>query len=151
MKKPLFVYLLIALVFFQAVSAILGGLALMLFPRGEHFDMPLSLLRHTPFDDFFIPGFILFISLGVLPFAAALGMIMKWDVPAFELINYYRRRHWSWTFSYYTGIMLIIWIDVQVMMIREVDPLHLVYSLLGLAIIMVAHLPAVTDYYVKND
>ena len=41
-------------------STLAGGAALMIGPRGEIVPLPLSALRGSPFDTYFVPGLILF-------------------------------------------------------------------------------------------
>jgi len=146
-KKPILSYLLIGLILFQAVSALGGGGGLILDPSGNSFGLPLTLLDHSPFTDFLIPGLILLLFLGIIPLICFIGLINKpsWKVLGF--LNLYKDQHWSWTYSYFTGIMLILWIDIEVMIVRVVDILHLVYSLLGVIIIIITLLPSVRKYY----
>jgi hypothetical protein len=60
---------LIGLLSFLGLGALGGGGALILSPSGKLIGgMPLAILHKTPFTDFFIPGVILFVVLGVAPF-----------------------------------------------------------------------------------
>ena len=130
---------------FQAASAIPSALTLIIDPSGGIIDLPLSHLEHSPFHDFLIPGLFLFIILGIVPAITAIGLIKPFRFKLFEFLNYYNDQHWSWTFSYYTGIVLIMWINIQLMMIREWDFLHLIYSVLGLTIIILVQLPSLKN------
>ena len=56
---------------FLSVSALGGGAALMLGPRGEILRPPMSLLERSPFDSYFLPGLVLFTVLGIGPIGAA--------------------------------------------------------------------------------
>jgi hypothetical protein len=62
----------IALEVFLSGGALGGGGALMLGPRGEILPLPVSALRGSPFDTYFVPGLILFGVLGLGPLVAAL-------------------------------------------------------------------------------
>ncbi|MEI7983103.1 MAG: hypothetical protein WCI71_15745 [Bacteroidota bacterium] len=54
--------------------------------------------------------------------------------------------HWAWTYSLYLGIMLIIWIMVEMVYI-DYDILQTIYGLLGVIIVIVALLPANMRYF----
>jgi len=148
--RPLPVYVLQALLFFQAANAIAGGGALVVDPSGTLLKMPLEMLRYSPFHDFLIPGLVLLIVLGIIPLITFFGLVRR---PVFVLaqrINIDRNQHWSHTFSFYTGVTLILWIDFQVMFLQNVHMLHLIFSLLGVAIVIVSQMPGVREYYRKQ-
>jgi hypothetical protein len=96
----------------------------------------------------FIPGIILALLLGVFPLLAFIGLIGKKESKLFDLINVYKGgHHWAWAYSIYTGLMLIIWITVQVQMIGGGHYLQTIYPLVGVAIIIFALLPPVMRWY----
>jgi hypothetical protein len=74
MSKPFPVYMLLILLFFQALSAIFGGGALVLDPSGGLLQMPLELLQHSPFPNYFLPGLFLLVVLGVVPLITFIGL-----------------------------------------------------------------------------
>jgi hypothetical protein len=143
-------FLLMFLLLFQSIGAMGGGLVLMISPSGELMGMPLSHLDHSPFTSFFIPGLFLFLVLGVIPMVTTYGLLKRPSWKLFELLNFHQDQHWSWTFSFYIGIILILWIDIQVTMIRQFDLLHLIYSLLGVVIVVVSQFPPVRNFYSKG-
>ena len=149
-KKPFLVYILLILLFFLSMSAILGGGALTIDPSGTMLGMPLEMLRHSPFSDFLIPGLFLLVVLGIFPLITFYGLIRKPQSDFSEKFNLDRNQHWSHTFSYYTGLMLILWIDFEVMFLRSVHMLHLIYSLLGVTIVALSQIPGVRGYYRKH-
>jgi hypothetical protein len=116
-------YLLIVAVLFQALSGIGGGVALLVDPAGGLIGMPVSMLAHSPFDDFLLPGLILLLVLGVVPLCVSWGL--------------WRRRPWAWHGSVFVGASLIIWISVQVAMVgyRGDPPLQAIYGGVGVAIL----------------
>ena len=144
------VYILMVLILFQAISALPSALLLIIKPSGQLLGMPLSHLEHAPFNNFLIPGLFLFIVLGIAPLLTFIGLIKPFSFRSFEILNIYKEHHWSWTFSYYIGITLILWINIQLLMIRQWGFLHLIYSLLGLIIIIVVQYPSVVKYYSKQ-
>lgn len=132
---------------FLGVGAVFGGVGLMIDPTGESVGLPSTLLERSPFQDFLIPGILLFIVLGIFPLFLSIALMTKWDWKIAETINIFKDRHWSWTFSLYCGFALIIWIAVQVYMINSVSILHMVYITLGLTIQVVTLLPSVQAIY----
>lgn len=140
-------WILFSLQLFLGVGAVFGGVGLMLDPTGESVGLPTRLLERSPFQDFLIPGIILFIVLGIFPLLLSMALITRWDWSFAETINIFKDRHWSWTFSLYSGFALIIWIAVQVYMINAVSLIHMVYITLGLVIQVVTLLPSVQAMY----
>jgi hypothetical protein len=123
MKPPLAnsAKVLVGLELFLAVGALGGGAALLLSPDGSALGLPLSLLERAGFENFRIPGVILFVVNGLLPLVSALGLV--------------RRRPWGPASAMLVGLVLVAWIAAQVALIRSFSaPLHGGYLLLGVAI-----------------
>lgn len=59
--------LLIALLVLLSIEAIAGGGSFILFPEGYLGMTPEAMLMQSPFQNFLIPGIILFSVLGVTP------------------------------------------------------------------------------------
>ena len=94
--------------------------------------LPLYMLDNTPFTSFLIPGLILFSLLGVYPLVVAYSL---WRLPGWrwpDAINPWKNRHWSWAAALSTGIIVLIWITVQMLMLRSFSFLHGVYIIWGL-------------------
>jgi hypothetical protein len=81
-------------VLFQGLSGAGGGALLLADPTGELIGMPPGLLSASPFDDFFLPGMILLMVLGILPLCVSWGL--------------WRRGPWAWYGSAFVGSSLII-------------------------------------------
>ncbi|MNP17785.1 hypothetical protein D3C76_1102280 [compost metagenome] len=141
--------LLISLQLFLGLGAIFGGLAFIMDPSGEILKIPTTLLERSPFNNFLIPGIILFVVLGLFPIMISLALMKKWHWALGEQLNVFKDRHWSWTFSLYSGFAIIIWISVQVYMLNSVSLVHLFYIALGLIIQGSTLLPSVQDIYKK--
>jgi hypothetical protein len=101
------------------VGAVGGGVALMLGPRGEIMPLPLSALKGSPFDTYFVPGLILFGVLGLGSLAAAL---LAW-----------LRRPLAPVAAFIVGVALLIWIGVEIAVIGYSNdpPLQPIYLFLG--------------------
>tara|TARA_R110002096_G_scaffold323145_1_gene517271 strand:- start:1792 stop:2247 length:456 start_codon:yes stop_codon:yes gene_type:complete len=143
-------YILMFLIAFQVISAVPAGWILVSDPSGEKLGLPRILLNQSPFDNFLIPGLFLFFILGLVPLLILYGLITKKGLKFFQKINIYKNYHWSWTLSYYFGLVLIVWINMQLYFRIEFDLLHLTYSMLGIFIVFITHLPATKDYFRIN-
>lgn len=59
--------MLIILLLFNAVSGIVGGVGLAVYPDGRVLGLPTAWLADTPFPNYLIPGVTLLIVNGLLP------------------------------------------------------------------------------------
>nr|WP_295974438.1 hypothetical protein [uncultured Bacillus sp.] len=146
-KKPFSCYVLISLQLFLGIGGLFGGGALILSPDGALLRMPLEILEPSPFQTYLIPGIILFAVIGVLPLFTAIFLITEKPLKTFDKLSIYRESSWSWNWSLYLGFILIIWIVVEVYMIRAIAFIHVFYAFLGLAIQAVTLLPSVKKHY----
>ena len=111
MKKFIRILALVFL-FFNAIGALYGGALLIIDPSGKMLMVPLSFLNGTPFHNFFIPGIILFIANGVLCLTIAILTI--------------RQKKYYEILIVFQGIVLIIWLTVELIMIKYFEPaLHI--------------------------
>ena len=112
----------IALLFFNAFSAIFGGGGLILDPTGSSMQMPIELLEFSPFNNFLIPGIILFTVNGLFNlFVGILGV---------------RKNTWFPSLTIACGLLLTAWITIQIVLIKDFfAPAHLPYYLIGILMI----------------
>ncbi len=143
-------YVLYFLLLFLGAGAVFGGAVLIISPSGSLFRMPLSLLNHSPFSNFLIPGIILFSILGVAPVMLTIALIKKPACKSAAFFNCYRDMYWAWTYCIYLAFALITWIQMEMMFLRAVHWSHTLYMFLGIAIIFVALLPQVRSSYKNN-
>ena len=134
---------------FLGLGAIAGGGSLIISPTGELLGMPVSMLEKSPFNDFFVPGIILFLALGLFPILLIFALLKKPESRLAEKVNFFKDMHWAWTFSIYTGFVLISWIQIQMVFIQAVHWLHTFYIFLALLILFIALLPQVRNWYKK--
>ena len=140
-KRPYATYLLVLLLAIQSVGAIYGGLMLVASPSGNTMQMPLSMLDGSPFSTFLIPGIILLTILGLFPGILVFGLLFRPEWKWANVFNVYRGIHWAWTYSLYLGIMLVIWILVEIVWI-EYDILQTIFGLVGVILLILTLLPA---------
>ena len=133
------------------LSAIGGGGALIISPSGKLLGgLPLSILARSPFEDFLIPGIVLFIVLGLFPSLLVFALLKKSTSRFAERINFFKDMHWAWSFSIYIAFALIIWIQVETIYIQGVGWLQTFYMLYAIPLLFVALLPQVRSFYKKQ-
>ncbi|MEI7727787.1 MAG: hypothetical protein WCK09_21960, partial [Bacteroidota bacterium] len=87
--------ILILLLAFLALSAIGGGGALIVSPSGKLIGgLPLSILEHSPFTDFLVPGIILFLILGLTPAFLIYALLKKPANKYAEYLNFFKDMYW---------------------------------------------------------
>lgn len=129
--RPVAFYVLLGTVLFQGISGVAGGLGMALDPSGASIGVPLEWLSSSPFNNYLIPGLVLFLLLGVGPLMVAAGL---WG-----------RRSWSWSASILTGLALFVWLGVEIAVIGYQDepPLQLAYGVVAALIVLSALTPSV--------
>jgi hypothetical protein len=145
-SRPLAPYLLLLLLFFQAVSGLLGGVTLTLSPSGSLMRFPKDQLAKSPFPNFLIPGLILLLLLSVYPSLVFYGLLRRPNWGWAQALNVHKDMHWSLTHALYVGIILILWIDVEMIWISY-SALQTIYGLVGVAMVIVALTPGARRFY----
>lgn len=140
----------LSLLAFLGLSAIGGGGALIISPTGKLLGgLPLLILERSPFNDFLVPGIILFVVLGIIPSLLVFALLKKPTSVFAERFNFFKDMYWAWTFSIYVAFALIIWIQVETIYIQGVGWLQTFYILYAIPLIIVALLPQVRNLYKK--
>lgn len=122
-EKKIYLYLLI-LHSFVGIGGLGGGIGIIIDPSGKGYGITTDLLKNAPFDNFFIPGLILFFLIGFCDLIVATF--------AFYQIKYQ---------PYLSGVMgtaLMIWIIVQCIMLESVNVLHVIFFLIGMIVSLLA-------------
>jgi hypothetical protein len=140
---------LIFLLALLGLGALGGGGVLIISPTGELIGMPLSMLAPSPFHSFLIPGILLFVILGIFPLLLILALISRRPSPIAERINFFGDMSWQWSFCIYLAFALIIWIQLEMVLLNAVHWLHTVYMFYAIAIIFTTLLPRVRSQYKK--
>ena len=112
----------VILLIFNGISALFGGGALVADPSGSSLDIPVESLKNSAFTDFFIPGLILFVILGLGSIITSIVVIMRTSGYPFLTI--------------FIGFALAVWISVQMLILHEVQWIHVLYGLIGIALII---------------
>lgn len=146
-SKTIDIYFLVITLAFLAAGALYGGINLMNDPSGESIKLPATLLEGSIFSNYLIPGVILFLTLGFFPLFLIFPLLFKPTWPIINKLNVYKSYHWAWTYTLYSAIMLIIWIDVQVLILRTGSVIQGTFGLLGVLILILVLSPRVKRYY----
>lgn len=109
------------------ITAVAGGLLLVFYPDGSRVRLPVTLLRHSPFHSYFVPGLLLAFVVGLAN--AAAGLIA---------LRYPARARSALLLA---GAILVIWIICEMILIRTTHALQLVYLILGALVITEAIAP----------
>lgn len=108
-------WLLVSVAIFNALSAIGGGIGMIV---ADGLSMPKSLLADSPFTTFTIPGLILLLVVGGTQLAAALLLVT--------------RRESALLWSAVAGFGMLIWIICEIGFIHTVNWAQVVYVVAGL-------------------
>ena len=113
-------------------TAFVSGGVMLLDPFGATMGLEIEWLAGTPFQDYFVPGLILFSVLGLGSFVALYGIA--------------RRRQWAWWAAVSLGVALVGWIVTQVLLLRMYHALQLIYGTLGVVLILLAVRPSTRSH-----
>ncbi|MGD0575816.1 MAG: hypothetical protein ABSB61_10695 [Anaerolineales bacterium] len=150
-SRPLVLWALILLQFLLGLGALAGGGVLILGPDGHLIQMPVSMLKGTPFRDFLVPGILLFVLVGIYPILAGYSLLARPDWRWPDRINPFHRAHWSWAGSLAAGVVLMVWIAAQVILLRAVAFLHVLYFAWGIAMILLTLSPGVRRHLARRS
>lgn len=151
MKTNASLIILIILIGLLSIGALGGGAALMISPDGSLMQMPISFLDSSPFGNFFLPGLILFTVLGIFPALLIPGLVRKPVCKICERINLLSDMHWAWSFAVYLSFALIIWIQVEMIILKTVFWLQTFYMTYGLVLLVILLLPPVRASFRKGN
>lgn len=110
------------LIVFVGVTSAFGGAVLCFDPEGNLLQLPLSVLQHTPFKNFLIPGLVLALPVAGVNFMALVYLLAG------------KACRYRWAIA--AGMMIIGWIIVQVVMIRVFFWPQMLYLFCGFFIII---------------
>jgi len=111
------------LLLINGIGAVYGGWNLMAYPDGSSIELSMDWLKSTPFSSYLLPGLVLFIFNGLMSFFV-LGFILFRHKLAPGLIQI-------------QGIILTLWILIQILMIQKTYFLHWIMLSIGLLLILI--------------
>lgn len=120
----------IALLLLTAVNALIAGFLFIMDPSGQKMGMTTDFLKFSPFVTYLIPGIVLFVVNGIFNLVATYFLIKNKPTALAMVI--------------FQGVILCGWIFAQVLMVKEINPLHIIMFLVGVILI-------VSGYLLKNN
>jgi hypothetical protein len=119
MKTFLFIILT-----FVGLTSFVSGLLMMSVPDGSILNLPISILKNTPFKDFKLPGLILFVFVGCVSMVAVF----------YNMVLSVKRFNWAIV----SGIMIFIWMFLQFLFLKDYLLIELIYGICGVFIITIS-------------
>ena len=119
-------------------------------PDGALLQMPVDLLKGSPFSNYLVPGLLLLTLLGVYPLVVAWAVwcLPGWNWP--ERLNPFETRHWSWAAALSAGCILAIWISVQLKFLGYLHWAQIAYLVWGILIIVLPLTPSMRRRYTRE-
>ncbi len=117
-----FKIVVIILLILTAINALIAGGIFILYPSGQKMGMTSEYLIYSPFHSFLLPGIVLFIVIGIFNLFTAL----------LSIGNHYHAN----TMIKLQGILLCGWIAMQVLMVRDINTLHIVMFCVGVILFL---------------
>lgn len=114
---------------FLGIGGIFGGVALPIDPTGENLGITQSILSGYPIQDFVLPGLVLLILLGIIPFGVAYGL---WHL-----------KSWAWGAALLISLSSSFWILLEFILFGYIAPFQPVFGLLGLLMLGLCFWPPV--------
>lgn len=119
MKKFLRITTLVLLIF-TALNASVAGVLFIIDPSGQMMGMTVAYIKDSPFATFLIPGIVLLLVNGVLNFMVSFFLIGNRPFYAVMVII--------------QGVLLSGWIVVQVILVDDISPLHIIMFSIGVVL-----------------
>ena len=110
-------YALGILQIFVGITAVLGGFGLVSDPSGSKMNVPLELLKNSPFTNYLIPGLVLLIVIGV-------GHVFA------GIVTFLRHRY-AGNISVFFGAFLALYLIIEVWFLGLVNFSQPLYFILG--------------------
>ena len=149
-RRPASILLIIALEIILAILGFFSGISFLQDPSGGTHGMDTSILMTTPISDFTPVGLFFVTCYGILP---SLAIYRLWKLPRWrriDIFNKWTRENWAWTVTVVIGVILIVWIAVEVALIGSPIglPRFLQVAMAGIGgiLIALAMLPRVRTY-----
>lgn len=145
-KRPVTLYVLLALLIFLGMGGLYGGTAMLIEPSGALLGMDVSYLESVPVNDYLIPGLILVTIFGIAPLFTAYGAWARPKWAWLQRLNPWRDLHWSWAWTRVIAIALILFIGLEFLMWGNESPLQVILLAVGVALLLMGGYPSVRGW-----
>lgn len=127
---------------FVGLTAVAGGVEMIVAPRGNVFVQGAWLEDIPVFDSYRVPGCLL-AGLGVAALGAGYGLVRRPHLSAMHAIEEWTGHHWSLAATGGVGAALSAWIAAEIAFVPRRSVIELLYGLVGLGLVGSCALPAV--------
>ena len=110
------------LLLFNGTGALYGGWSLITRPDGSGIHLSMDWLEHTPFQNYLIPGLILFVTNGIFSIVVLATMLLS--VKGYSLLVVAQ------------GAVLTGWIAIQMILMQTVYYLHIILGSVGILLLV---------------
>jgi hypothetical protein len=114
----------VALLVFLGIGALPSGFLMAGWPDGSKFGITTTWLAGSPFSDYLIPGLILLLLFGVGSLVVAVLGARKAPIAPF--------------LAFAIGVGMVIWVVVELAVIKQPSFLQVMYGMLGAALAVVS-------------
>lgn len=163
-RRPVVVTVLVAVLAFLGVTALGGGIEMVLFPNGNEY-LPIDMMDGVPvLTTFLVPGLVLGGVFGLGSLVAAVGILRRPRVAWLRRVEQRTGRHWSWTLTVGIGVafaawMLSEWVWLGTPWAADATPseqtvtwiLYGIYDTVAIALLVLPQLSAVRRYLADED
>lgn len=150
-RRPRLVTATAAAAGFVGVTALGGGVEMLLFPRGNQF-VPGAWLADVPLiDSWVLPGLVLGVGFGVGGVVTAYGLLRRPRWRAADRLQRRTGRHWSWLAALALGAGLAGWVLLEVAFIPQRSPIELLYAALAAALIVLPLQRSVREHLTQTS
>lgn len=112
-RRPLAVTVLVAVLGFLGVTALGGGIEMVLFAGGNDY-LPLDMIDGVPVvDSFLLPGLVLGGVFGIGSLVGAYGVARRPVLARAAWLERRTGRHWSWTLTVALGVGFAAWMALE--------------------------------------
>lgn len=154
-SKPAALTILIATELIFAILGFGSAFGMLSSPSGKGMGLSQDLLENTPVGDFTLVGLFFLAFYGVLPTVAVYGLITKKRWRWTDVVNKWTGQHWAWTASVALGIVLLLWIVVELSMLGFLSGiggvLQVIMTVVGIWILALTMLPSVKSSMKFDD
>jgi len=127
--NPIFKYILIFILILLGLGGLAGGGIMLMDPSGAMIGLPSDMLKELPILNFILPGFFLVGVMGIAPLMIAFAL--------------WKRLSWAWSMAVGQGVVLVLWICLQILLWGAPAGIQILYLVWGFAIVAVCFLPGV--------
>ena len=162
-RRPVVVTVLVAVLAFLGVTALGGGVEMVLLRNGNDY-LPITVIEGVAIvETFLLPGLVLGGVFGLGSLVAAIGVGRRPPVTSLSNVERWTGRHWSWALTVLLGIgfatwMLLEWVwlgtpwagDATASERATTWALYGIYDAVAIALLVLPHLAGVRQHLARR-